>query len=357
MAASFCLEMVANRDLKQVWCETQDDITLIWGLNDLEEVEFIQVKDIKFGHLWSVAELCKREKTAKNPSGLGTSILEKSLAHDRCRESCRFRMVTSWQVNGDLKVVTLPLTSPVRCPSNERIASLCEKVGGYLPDFRSEKGNDCSFWLANVYWQVRHAEDAVKRENVHTLMNLVASDGGGRLPPELIEQRIYPRLLQKAKQAAEADWEVNPDAKRIGRDDFRDWLGIVVREAQFPASAGAGREMQRKMEDASLPSDYIQTAHEERRLYRQMILTAQYLDVSDKELTRGEVHAVLGHLRSRLDTNELAEGIAYYEACLRRLRGLQESLPTRLRPPLFFLDGCMHDITDRCGHRYRRIPE
>jgi len=149
---------------------------------------------------------------------------------------------------------------------------------------------------------------------------------------------------------------VDPDAKKIKQDEFKDWLRRVLTEARFPASAGAGRDMQRKMEDASLPPDYINAAQEERRRYRQALLTLQYLDVSERELIIGEVHAELQHLRSRLDIGKLAEGIAFYGACLEKLRELQESLPTRLPPPLFFLDGCMHDITDRCGHRYRRIP-
>ena len=256
----------------------------------------------------------------------------------------------------DLAVLTLPLTSPVRRPSNDKITALCVKVKDYVSDFRSDNGNDSSFWLANVFWQVEHDEDVVKRKNIQNLVNLVVSDGGGYLTPEQTEERIYPRLLQKVKDAAEADWEVDPDAKKIQQDEFRDWLGGILREAQFPASVGAGRDMRRKMEDASLPPDYIDTAQEERRRYRQEILTSRYLDVSDRELIVGEVHAELEHLRSRLDIGKIAEGIAFYGACLEKLRELQESLPTRLPPPLFFLDGCMHDITDRCGHRYRRIP-
>jgi hypothetical protein len=229
-------------------------------------------------------------------------------------------------------------------------------VKDYVSDFRSENGNDSSFWLANVFWQVEHDKDVVKQKNVQNLVNLVVSDGGVYLTPEQIEKRVYPRLLQRVKDAAEAKWEVDPEAKKIRQDEFKDWLKRVLREARFLASAGAGRDMQRKMEDASLPPDHINTAHEVRRRYRQEILTSQYLDVSDRELIVGEVYAELGHLRSKLDIGKIAEGIAFYGACLEKLRELQESLPTRLPPPLFFLDGCMHDITDRCGHRYRRIP-
>jgi hypothetical protein len=353
VAASFCLEMMTNYNLKEVWCETQDDITLICGVNQPEEVEFIQVKDIKFDHLWSVAELCKREKTARNPNGLGTSILEKSLAHDRCCEPCRFRMITSWQVNKDLKILTLPLKSPARRAPNDKITALCVEVKKYVPDFKSENGNDSSFWIKRVFWQVGYDKDVVKRKNIQNLIDFV-SDRGEYLAPQQIEERIYPRLLQKVREAAEADWKVDPEAKKIGQDEFMDWLQRVLGEVELSASVSAGKDMQHKMEDASLPPDYIVAAQEERRRYRQEILTSQYLDVSDRELIVGEVYAELEHLRSKLDIGKLAEGIAFYEACLEKLKELQESLPTKLPPPLFFLDGCMHDIADRCGHRYRR---
>ena len=44
VAAGICIELVVNPTLKQVWCETQDDITLIWDAPDGELVEFVQVK-------------------------------------------------------------------------------------------------------------------------------------------------------------------------------------------------------------------------------------------------------------------------------------------------------------------------
>jgi hypothetical protein len=31
VAADFCLDMILDNGLKEVWCETQDDITLIWN--------------------------------------------------------------------------------------------------------------------------------------------------------------------------------------------------------------------------------------------------------------------------------------------------------------------------------------
>ena len=44
VALSFCLEMAMSSDLNEVWCETHDDITLIWCRSGIDEVEFVQVK-------------------------------------------------------------------------------------------------------------------------------------------------------------------------------------------------------------------------------------------------------------------------------------------------------------------------
>ena len=59
VAAALCIDMLDDPSLLEVWCETQDDITLIWRLaqaatkadrNDVssdERVEFVQVKDLQ----------------------------------------------------------------------------------------------------------------------------------------------------------------------------------------------------------------------------------------------------------------------------------------------------------------------
>ncbi|HUT44305.1 MAG TPA: dsDNA nuclease domain-containing protein, partial [Desulfobacterales bacterium] len=59
LAVSFLLDMYENESLEQVWCETQDDITLIWNIDGNESVEFVQAKSSNLNQLWSVAELWK----------------------------------------------------------------------------------------------------------------------------------------------------------------------------------------------------------------------------------------------------------------------------------------------------------
>jgi hypothetical protein len=58
VAARFCIEMVRDTCLLEVWCETEDDITLLWDRGDGIVVEFVQVKANELSQLWSVALLC-----------------------------------------------------------------------------------------------------------------------------------------------------------------------------------------------------------------------------------------------------------------------------------------------------------
>ncbi|MEM6433297.1 MAG: dsDNA nuclease domain-containing protein, partial [Cyanobacteria bacterium P01_D01_bin.115] len=82
VAAGYCIDMLSGSSLVEVWCETLDDITLVWCKDDCEEFEFVQAKSNSLNHLWSVAELCKRDKKKGKPS-LGSSIFEKLIANER----------------------------------------------------------------------------------------------------------------------------------------------------------------------------------------------------------------------------------------------------------------------------------
>ena len=57
VAVGFCIQMLLKPNLLQVWCETQDDITLISENDGVEQVEFVQVKSNELNQLWSISEL------------------------------------------------------------------------------------------------------------------------------------------------------------------------------------------------------------------------------------------------------------------------------------------------------------
>jgi hypothetical protein len=49
VSATFCLEMMLHPELKEVWPETHDDITLFWRDSSDVRVEFVQVKAHWYG--------------------------------------------------------------------------------------------------------------------------------------------------------------------------------------------------------------------------------------------------------------------------------------------------------------------
>src|SRR5262249_8573053 len=150
IAAGFYIDMLLSDGLIQVWCETHDDITLIWQGKQTEEVEFVQVKSEEFNQLWTVAKLCERERTPANPDGKGTSILEKSLANARCCDPCRFRIITTRPVKDELKLLTYSLDSEYRLSNAAKLEELEVTVGARVGTFRSANGKGHAYWLSNV---------------------------------------------------------------------------------------------------------------------------------------------------------------------------------------------------------------
>ncbi len=352
IAVNFLLEMISDRSLEEVWCETHDDITLIWHGENGQEVEFVQVKNISLNTFWSVAKLCKREKTNDNQDGDGSSLLEKSFAQDRCAEPCRFRIVTSLPTSAPLKTLTLPLASPNRDSSSDEFSKLIGEVQKKVNGLTSPNNHDVIYWLKNTKWQVE-SEDDVIIKNKAKLMSLIMNKGI-HLSGEVVETKIYPEILNKVQIAAASPWEVDDKAKKIRREEFLDWLDNLLKDAQYPLSVGAGEKLREKMEKAKIANDYILTAQEERRQFRRERLNPKYLDLTDLDLIEGEVLSELKGLRLRLDSNEFAEGTLFLKVCQDKLRDLQVTLQAKSKPPLFYLDGCMYDITDRCAHRYHR---
>ena len=142
VAAGFCIDLLLEPELSEVWCETQDDCTLILHKLGQAHAEYVQSKNTNPDQLWTVALLCDRSY-----QGVGHSILEKSLAYDRCRETCNFRFVTSCDVGSALRPLTYPFGAPGRDSSEEDVKSLYADVNTRIGTYQSTNGNNCKFWL------------------------------------------------------------------------------------------------------------------------------------------------------------------------------------------------------------------
>ena len=353
VAAGFCLDMLQDESLTQVWCESQDDITLIWNGESVVDVEFVQVKKSEPNQLWSVALLC--ERTSKGDERIGSSILEKSLAYDRpFAESRRFRIVTARPLSLELKCLAQPTASNDRDPDTEPMQGLLVKLGTKVGDYRSPRGNTCRYWALNTVLDVRHSEDSVRNSNLLKLRRLV--EKADEFLAQDQEEALYTRLLSKVGEAGAADPKRDPDRKKLRRPETKAWFDKVLCEAAHPAEGRTGTALERKMIQASIASDAVATANEERRRYRADLLRPKYLDRSDRQRMDGEVLATLQHLRARLDSGQIEDdGTAFHRLCLDNLAALRTDLQMEPPPPLFMLQGCMYAMTDRCIHRFRRV--
>ena len=132
VAAGFCIRMLSDPSLLEVWCERQDDVTLLWSDGKgKERVEFVQVKSTD--QAWTPKNLCAGEP----------SVLERLLANDRAVEACCFRMVTTGKVDAKLKVLTYPPDGHYRQGPDAAPALLA--LQKELKDSKSPNGNDVAF--------------------------------------------------------------------------------------------------------------------------------------------------------------------------------------------------------------------
>jgi hypothetical protein len=351
VAAGYCIDMIQGNTLTEVWCESLDDITLIHINGGQEEFEFVQAKNNEFGHFWSVAELCKRDKKCK-ASATGSSILEKSLAYERGSEPCRFRMVTSLPVNDELKVLTFPLDSPRRTLSDGDFTKLCDQVSKKIPDYRSPNGSDTSSWLFRAVWDVRHSSEALENDNCLKLRRI-----GSNLGIVLAEDQwdeLYKKILRKVQEAGKAKWEVEPESKKLKQSELLIWVKDLASKAQHPGIGGKGKQLREKMEIAGIPSDSINTAQEQRRSYRNQALTPGYMDLSRKQDIEMETQAHLHQLISKLDAGLLSDtGVEFHNRCLECLNEFR--LDKQGEVSLSFLQGYMYSLADRCVHRFTKV--
>jgi len=348
---SYCLDLISNSSLKQVWCENQDDITLIWDINAREKVEFVQVKSGELDQLWSLPKICERKKIGDKFIN-GSSIIEKSLQYDRFSELCCFRIVTTRPVNNELKVLTYPTGSVQRNNEASELVTLASKLKSRLGDFKSPKNNSFDYWLSNTYWQEVHSLESLKNANTVSLNYIAQSRGYQLLSDQL--QNVYETLLSKVYLASMASWYSNPDNKKFTKQTFTAWFNEKLEQTINPVPIGIGNKIRYKMTRANIPDDAIATAIWLQRKFKKEILTPKYLDISDIDYVEAEVIATLQNLRSKLDSGLLNEsGLDFHAECLKEISKLKDELG-RSDIPLSIFQGCMYNVVDRCLHRFLR---
>lgn len=350
IAVSFLLDMMEDASVIQVHCETHDDIVLVRSTDDPERhcAEYVQVKATEPDQLWTVATLCKR-----TDGKVGTSILEKSLSHDKHCEDSRFRVLTLRQVSAELKVLTIDVGAVGREPGCEELTTLKDKIMEKHPELVSPKGNDCGFWVDSCYWDERYDESAVQTKNRLRAFQ-ISSVSGNTLLPDAIDSLLND-LRAWVKQAGAAKWEPDRDKKIIKRSELLAWWDDRV--AELTAAGGAsGGKLVRKMKAAHLPQYVINLAVNLRRQYAKNLRTPRYADAEDTDDLLSRVSADVLSLSSQYVAGQLdVEPAQFHAMCIDRMDAINAERPAGTPDRSSLLKGCLYDITDRCLLRFERV--
>lgn len=349
VAAYFYLQMLSERSLLEVSCETYDDILLVWREDDKKFLEFVQVKAEHIDQLWTVARLCKRNKTSGTDDGIGTSILEKSFNRDRYCENSRFRVVTCRQIDSNLKLLNHDLSHESRSLTYTPFRKMKDDIEKYLKDLKSKKGNDLVFWLKNTRWN-EIAEDVITQRNEHLLAQVLYGLG---MPcdPDIV-RCLYNNLRALAKETAEYGRD-KWDQKRISREHLlvklKEWI------EPYPEKSKTER-LEKKLTDAGLDSICLEVAKEQQRSYLKKRRTPGYFTPEQAEDVELQVLEKLHSLRSSFDSGKFTvNGVQFHDLCLNEIKKLQSSLGVSHNTLNSYLSGCMYEITARCRHRFTRF--
>lgn len=349
VAVGFFIGMLEDPSLLKVHCETHDDIVLVYnGISNTRIAEYVQVKGGEPDSLWSVARLCQRPK-----GKTGTSILERSLLRDKCKEASRFRLVTLRPVVSALQCLTLPHGSAARKPDAASMVALLGDIGMRLPGLTSGKGNGVAYWIANCLWDSGRDKASIEGSNLVRLLRLAQSESKPLLPESA--GILLDELRAKAKKAAAHKWDTDREKKIVSRQQIRDWWEARTAELTDGRAIPSGGKLGKKMKAASLPEDMIALAVEMRRAYSAEVRSPRYLESAEAERLRDRVRSEVASLRSRQVSGEVdLDGPAFHSACLNRMDAINAERSARMEDRSAFLKGCMYDIADRCMLQFVR---
>lgn len=340
IGVSFCLDLCDKEALHEVWFEHHDDIVLFWN-SGIEIVEMVQVKHENLPSRYSIAVLTRRKE------GLGSSLLERSLARSNGCEETYFRIVTSYSVDSELEVLTLTLDDPQRTAREAELTLIKEKINSKCPDINSAPdGTTVPQWVDRCFWDKRQESiQAVKDRNLIRLENILSTLGFAVLSDQRDE--LYNNLLLMVKQKS------GPE----GISDYKvtqDYLEEVIKNyliRQKEGAAGASN-LEFKLKEAGL-GDFVESARELYIAHRLNTLTNRYSQPKELTEVENEVTAVLSRLKGKMYANEISGGLSFYNLCINELEEIRNKFGKSLVSEAS-IQGMMYMRTNRCIHRFTR---
>lgn len=352
IAAGKCLDMLLGGGPVEVWCEAEDDIVQVWLVGTEEWFEFVQVKGNDLGQAWTVPKLCERE-AAKDGNGPGRCIAEKSLAHDRADEKCRFRVVTRWKPDDTLSPLSAEFGTAARAVNEDGISKAGKAIEARIGACTSPNGKGLDFWAEMTAWEVRATTQDVRNDNLLKLERVLQA-GGPILDLEQRE-RLYDRLFLRVQDASIACGRTQKDAKRLKRADLLNWLKAQADAILHPVPTGTSATLERKLTAAQVPGTSVEAAKQQRRRYLQEVRTPKFLSLEGRDEVEAQALARLHRLKTQLDAGDFADnGVQFLNRCQQVLLDLRDTLGVTPQPSDWIMLGYLYDVMNRCQHELVR---
>jgi hypothetical protein len=218
-AALYVISMLRDKRIKAVRFEVTDDIDIIYD----SYTEYVQVKTTDNDKKWSVIEFCKTSPAKKGKGSIkfADSILHKSLSCDRNRGIAKFRILSPRDVNSSLTYLKIALDSRTDKEGRDKLLkSLIAKI----KDYKSDNGNDVSYWIDNTTWEVKSSIEELKLKAISEIMS-AANDSSIYLDSNREPQIILNDILANVtnKSAISRKIHIASD-KSYTREDFISWF-------------------------------------------------------------------------------------------------------------------------------------
>jgi len=339
VAAGFYLDMLLGDEILTVWCEADDDITLVRKRNGIIVGEFVQVKGRELDQLWSLSLLCRNDPRS--------SMIEKSLSRDKYDEEAYFRIVTTSGFNKEITPLTYPHEHPLRVESTEEMNSIDGALPQSIRELKSPRGNNYKYWLQRVTLDVRYSIQAEQNKNLVNLADLLQSLEIYQAPDQ--RKVLYLALVRKAFDAGVSSRVLNPTAKKLTKPD----LLLLIRKAT-ETSPIVPQGTSARFSDAGIPSSAIAHAQDLRLRYSRLKKAASDIRREKLNELESEVGALL-HLRwAELEAGSIEDTEAeFYARCLKELDSLVEKHASE-EVTFDIVQGIMYERVKRGLHQFKR---
>lgn len=230
VAAGYCIQMLSEKSILRVECETSEDIVLTVGNVDAGEVrEFVQVKSNRLDQKWTVAKLCASERKAEaapqnSQIKKDQSILEKNALRQRGHSNAKFRMVTRTDVK-DFDVLTVPTEDRDPQALDALRSAIHEKIEERTTLSRAE----IEYWVQHVSWEVLGTQEALFNHNLRLLQEQI-EETENRVLPLFDLENLLRELVDETQSMATATGRIGDNRSSVTTDELRKWLATKVKK-------------------------------------------------------------------------------------------------------------------------------